>query len=314
MLDKVRAVTGWLWTRIEVLVPLLALPVFFSMVRGDGGELPTGFTVLVWGAAAVYIGLVIWSPMALPAKNPQPVSWKQIGKAAQIVVPSMLAATLILVGLSYLRTQPGSGSPGFISALLLATLLGSVGVAAEGTLPVDLFPEFRWRKVKRILYAVVAAFFLILLSFLWENLFSSIVAEPIGAVMGEIELEAGDAASSFDTASPLLLLVNMLIGAGFFEEMLFRVGIMTIVWRLTRRWGWGLLVSALLFGFYHISPLSGQGAYNLQTAPVMAVLSSVGMGLANGFIYRHRGFLTAVLAHGLGNWLVLMIMSGAGSM
>lgn len=318
ILEKSRAVIGWLRKRVEIVVPLLALPVFFSMLGSGGKTLPTSVVELVGGAALLYAGLVIWSPMALPLKELRAMSWKRVGWAARIVVPSVLIAALITIGLSVLRGLSGSTGSGslvwFSLYLLLAAFLGSVGLAAEGSLPVDLFPEFRQRKLRRIVYAVVAAFFLVLLSFLWEELFSSLIADPIGLALGETQATAQETASGFEGRGPLDLLVNMLVGAGFFEELLFRVGIMTTVWWATRRWGWGLLVSALLFGLYHISPFSGQSAINLQTAPVIAVLSSFGMGLANGFIYRHRGFLAAVLAHGMGNWLVLITMSGAGGM
>lgn len=309
---RLRNGVSWARARIEVLVPALALPVFFSMTGSGGGHRTPGVTTLIWGLAAAYVALVVWSPMALPAKDSQPITWAGIKRAATIVVPVMLAATLILVGL-YLLKGPSSSSSGFVSALLLATLLGTLGLAAEGSLPVDLFPEFRRRELRRVLYAIVAALFLTLLSFLWEELFSSFVAHPVGAALGEVEPALQETASNFDAGNPLILLVNLLIGAGLFEEMLFRLGIMTLVWALTRRWGWGLLASALCFGLYHISPLSGLGAYNLQTAPVIAVLSSFGMGLATGVIYRYRGFTTAVLAHGLGDWLVVLIMAGTGT-
>jgi membrane protease YdiL (CAAX protease family) len=68
-----------------------------------------------------------------------------------------------------------------------------------------------------------------------------------------------------------------------------------------------LLLSALAFGLYHISPLSGMAAQNLQT-PVTAILESFGVGLAMGLIYRYRGFTTAVMTHALGNWLVVMLL------
>jgi membrane protease YdiL (CAAX protease family) len=85
------------------------------------------------------------------------------------------------------------------------------------------------------------------------------------------------------------------------------VGIMTPVWALTGRWGWGWLASSLAFGLYHISPLSGMAATNLQ-APVTAVLESFGTGLAIGLIYRYRGFTTAVMTHALGDWVVVMVL------
>jgi membrane protease YdiL (CAAX protease family) len=110
--------------------------------------------------------------------------------------------------------------------------------------------------------------------------------------------------------SPLVLLLNLLIGAGLYEVLLFRLGIMTLVWRLTRGWGWGLLGSALLFGLYHITPLSGISTF-YTASPVSTVLTSFSMGLIMGIIYRYRGFSSAVLVHGLGDWVVIMLLAGS---
>ncbi len=82
------------------------------------------------------------------------------------------------------------------------------------------------------------------------------------------------------------------------------------MWAVTGRWRIGLLVSALRVGLYHIWPLNPAAVINLAT-PVTVVLSSFGMGLANGLIYRYRGFLAAVAVHGLGNWLLLLLLSSA---
>jgi len=60
------------------------------------------------------------------------------------------------------------------------------------------------------------------------------------------------------------------------------------------------------------SVINGLSQYNLQ-APVIAVVKSFGMGLANGLIYRYRGFTAAVLVHTLGNWLLVMILSATGT-
>jgi membrane protease YdiL (CAAX protease family) len=200
------------------------------------------------------------------------------------------------------------GPAGVVLAILLLTSLGTAGLAAERRLPIDLFPVLRRREIGRILYVLVAALFLAVLENMWSGIWGDIAA-GIGRALGETPLVDNDAASYFDVGNPLRLFLNFLIGAGLAEEFLFRVGIMTPVWALTGRWGWGLLVSALIFGLYHISPLSGMAAHNLQ-APVTAVLESFGAGLAIGVIYRYRGFMTAVMTHALGNWLVVMILLG----
>ena len=102
-------------------------------------------------------------------------------------------------------------------------------------------------------------------------------------------------------------LLGLLVGAGFFAERLFRLGILTLVWTLTRRYSIGLLVSAVLFGLYHVTPLSGMAVY--LATPLPAVITSAAMGIYMGLVYRYRGFAAAVLVHGLGDWIVIMMIT-----
>lgn len=48
---------------------------------------------------------------------------------------------------------------------------------------------------------------------------------------------------------------QLLAGAGMFEETLFRLVILTFVWWVTGRKWLAILLSALAFGAYHLSPL-----------------------------------------------------------
>jgi membrane protease YdiL (CAAX protease family) len=142
---------------------------------------------------------------------------------------------------------------------------------------------------------------------LWAGIAKNAAGTIGQRAFGETSLDVEGAAASLNVDSPLRLLAGLLIGAGFFEELLFRLGILTLVWALARRYSIGLLVSALLFGLYHITPLSGMDAY--LATPVTAVITSAAMGIYMGLIYRYRGFTAAVLVHGLGDWIVIMMMT-----
>jgi len=306
-------ILAWLKARLEVIVPLLAVPTFFAMVELTQGEVKAWQTVLVYGLALVYIGVVVWSPMGLPAKAVLPVDREITRKVILTVTAVVLAGAASLVILSLAAADSGEGKtrlPYFVLSLLLIIFLGSGGVIAERGLTIDLFPELRQHVPRRIVYALVAAFFLAMLTFFWSNLFSGVI-DSIGQAAGETAGDAEAAASSFNVDQPLVLLVQLLVGAGLFEELLFRMGIMTIVWRITRRWGWGLLVSALLFGIYHITPLSGISTFS-ASSPLTTVLTSFTMGIIMGLIFRYRGLLAAVLVHGLGDWVVIMLLGNSG--
>lgn len=300
--------------RLEIIVPLLAVPTFFAMVRFTGGELEPWQQVLVYALAALYAGMVIWSPMVLPRKEPLPFDRQIVNRTLLLVSIVVLAGVAVLVLASLVSNSGSEGKtrlPYFVLAVVLIVTFGTGGALAERGLTIDLLPILRRRQPRRIVYALVAAFFLAMLTFFWSNLFSGII-DSIGQAAGEAQTDASGAASTFDLGNPLLLLLQLLVGAGLFEELLFRLGIMTIVWRLTRGWGWGLLVSALLFGLYHITPLSGISTYS-ASSPLTTVLTSFTMGIIMGAIYRYRGLTTAILVHGLGDWVVIMLLgSSAG--
>lgn len=269
--------------------------------------------MLVYGLAFVYIGLVIWSPMGLPVKAVLPVDREITRRVILTVTAVVLAGAALLVFLSLAAADNGEGKtrlPYFVLSLMLIISLGSDGVIAERGLTIDLFPELRQRHPRRIMYVLVAAFFLAMLTFFWSNLFSGVI-DSIGQAAGETAGDAEAAVSSFNVDQPLVLLVQLLVGAGLFEELLFRMGIMTIVWKLTHHWGWGVLVSAVLFGLYHISPLSGISTFS-ASSPLTTVLTSFTMGIIMGLIFRYRGLLAAVLVHGLGDWVVIMLIGNSG--
>jgi membrane protease YdiL (CAAX protease family) len=295
-------------SRVEVLVPILGTLLFFLFAGSSETPPTTGQIVFVCAIAVVYGVIAIWSPMKLPEKEAVPVEKPAIWKAFVVVVLTVAVGALITSVLpSGLEESDHLNSPGWaqLLSLLLIVVLGTAGILAERTLEIDLFPVFRQRRIHRIVYVLVAAFFVAMLVLMWGNLVGGI-ADSLGTALGEIRPE--QQATSFFEATPwYILLIQMIIGAGLFEELWFRVGILTPVWALTQRWGWGLLASSLLFGVYHIT-LSGMASYYLQT-PIIAMLTSFGMGLAQGYIYRFRGFLMAVLVHSLGNFVIIMLLA-----
>lgn len=44
-------------------------------------------------------------------------------------------------------------------------------------------------------------------------------------------------------------------GAGMFEEIVFRLFVVSGLWYLFKRPSWAIIISALIFGLYHLAPL-----------------------------------------------------------
>jgi membrane protease YdiL (CAAX protease family) len=98
-----------------------------------------------------------------------------------------------------------------------------------------------------------------------------------------------------------------LAGAGIAEETLYRLVLVSLFWRLTGRSGWAVILSALVFGIYHLTPLSGMYRTFWQF-PISQFLASVLIGLVWGWLFVRRGYGTSVLAHTLSNWLPMALL------
>jgi membrane protease YdiL (CAAX protease family) len=101
----------------------------------------------------------------------------------------------------------------------------------------------------------------------------------------------------------------LLAGAGIAEETPYRLLFLSFFWRLTGRRNLSILISALLFGAYHLSPLNSMYHFFLQF-PISQFLASTLIGLVWGYLYVKRGYETVVLGHALSDWLPFLIFSG----
>jgi uncharacterized membrane protein len=102
----------------------------------------------------------------------------------------------------------------------------------------------------------------------------------------------------------------LLGGAGLAEETPFRLVFLSLFWRFTQKRKLSILLSALIFGAYHLSPLNGMYQIFLQY-PISQFLASTLIGLVWGYLYVKRGYETTVLAHTFSDWLPLVIFGAA---
>lgn len=101
----------------------------------------------------------------------------------------------------------------------------------------------------------------------------------------------------------------LLSGAGIAEETIYRLVILSLLWKCTGRKRLAIVLSALIFGAYHLTPLSGMYRVFWQF-PISQFLASSLIGILWGYLLTKRGYETAVLGHTLSDWLPLMIFTG----
>jgi membrane protease YdiL (CAAX protease family) len=96
-------------------------------------------------------------------------------------------------------------------------------------------------------------------------------------------------------------LVGNSLRNGLFEEFLFRGALLT---RLSRLYGipWGIDLSSLLFGFWHLGAALGSAQGNVLVALAMTTVAQgmVGLGWAVAFV-RTRNLLAPSVIHVLFN-------------
>lgn len=144
-----------------------------------------------------------------------------------------------------------------------------------------------------------------------------IVAVPLGLVFGSIGTSLGaglahetvhsSTVTSQFPSSPLAAFLLLLAGAGIAEEIVYRLIILSLVWRLTHRAWIAIFVAALLHGLYHLTPLDSFYLQFLQY-PVAQVLGSVFISAVWGVLYVKRGLESAVLGHTLADWVSVMFL------
>ena len=139
-----------------------------------------------------------------------------------------------------------------------------------------------------------------------------IVAIVVGSLSSALLLVLGETVrnpqgvSSFFPPNVWQGFFLLLAGAGIAEETVYRLVFVSLFWRLTRnRWA-AIIISALLFGAYHLSPLD---AFYRQfwERPITIFTTSAIMGMVMGYVYLKRGYESAVLGHTLADWIPLLL-------
>jgi membrane protease YdiL (CAAX protease family) len=139
-------------------------------------------------------------------------------------------------------------------------------------------------------------------------LFGGIGIGIIRSVTGETH-ENRTAVATMPT-HPATSFLLLLAGAGIAEETTFRLMGLSLLWRFTNRPRLAILLSAVLFGAYHLTPLSGMYR-TFWGFPVSQVVASTLVGIVWGYAFVRRGYETVVLAHALSNWVPIVVLNSA---
>ncbi len=272
------------------------------MARDNGTNPPEVATAtLLFMAVWLVIVLVIlvagqYHPTVRAFRNQMISKWK----------PALAIAGLFIISM-------GLGGGGFLNpyaiAIFCQTLIGlTIASDSEGfePLPVTNAVIHRHNVVRHMTLLLAIS----ILAVVPALLIGSIGLDIGRQVFGEANYTQ-EAANTFSTLAPNKWLVFFLLlgGAGIAEETTYRLVCLSFIWKVTKRKWLAILLSAIVFGAYHLTPLSGMYRINWQF-PISQFVASTLIGLVWGYLFVKRGYETTVLGHTFSNWLPLMLFAG----
>ena len=254
--------------------------------------------------ATIRISIVFWV-LAVSAILIAGQGWQRgrafRGMMLQQWQPSLILALLYMVS----AVLGGTGVFPFYSIAIFCQALIGLGLASEiegyDPLPVTqaLTQRRAWSEALALLLPGTLG--IMLAALVVNGFLVSLLLQLFGESMNSPQ-----GVAAFFPPNAFRSFLLMLAGAGLFEETLFRLVCLSLFWRLTGRPWTAILVSALLFGAYHLSPLDSAYLQYWERPLTIFSLSTI-MGIVMGYAYRRYGYETAVLGHTLGNWVALWL-------
>jgi membrane protease YdiL (CAAX protease family) len=233
---------------------------------------------------------------------------------ARVVVqwrPALALAALTLLGLLARDVAVGANLP----RALVGDLLLPVGVFAQALIGLALARGIS--KFEPLPLSAPAAPRQHVVRTLVLTTLITVIAAPVGLVLGSLGTSLGaglahetvrsQAVTSQFPANPVLAFLLLLAGAGIAEEVVYRLVILSLVWRLTGSPWAAVVVAAVLHGFYHLTPLNGFYAQFWQY-PVAQVVGTIGISVVWGILYVKRGLESAIVGHTLSDWIGLTFL------
>lgn len=153
---------------------------------------------------------------------------------------------------------------------------------------------------KRILSWIILTFF----AFLLVRVADKAVSAGFYPISKNLLHETFPAETFFEDyfgETPFFAIVLLIFaGAGIAEETLFRVFMISATWKLTRNPSLAVLLSSLVFGLYHLTPLDS--LYQVFWGfPFFQLVTSMISGILLGLAYKKLGFESVVIVHTLMN-------------
>ncbi len=215
----------------------------------------------------------------------------------------------LVIALLY-NLSMGFGGYGWLHPYTLAVFCqGMIGLAIasgiQGFIPLPVTHAISERR--QVLRQVGIMFAVALLSVIPAILIGSLGQSIARQVFREADYTQ-QAISALLRTNKWLAFFTLLGGAGIAEETTFRLVCLSLVWKVTHRSWLAIVISSLLFGAYHLTPLDSMYRIFWQN-PISQFIGVALSSLVMGYLFVKRGYGAAVLGHTLIDWLPMMIFT-----
>jgi len=215
--------------------------------------------------------------------------------------PALLITAVFIVSM-------GLGGSGWLNPYAIAIFCQTmIGLAIASSIPgFNSLPVGQAIKDRRNIILQIALLLGIALLAAFPALIIGSIGLSIGRQIFGETYNAQQAASTFFPGNKWLVFFSLLGGAGIAEETTYRLICLSLIWKMTHRSWLAIILSALIFGAYHLTPLDGMYRIFWQF-PISQFTASTLIGLVWGYLFVKRGYGTTVLGHTLSDWLPLML-------
>lgn len=259
-------------------------------------------TAQLYQAITIIVAFII---IACLRKHPKLVNF-WAGMVRQKQAAAILTLIYLITTIISLASL-GTNLPNILVSIVLNCMymfcLTMLGLGFAIQIDAGFEPLHLRRGTKAISRILIGAFILLALS----GLINVLLGRGLIAlgVTGPTETTSG--LELFQKFSLTEIFFMLLGGAGIAEEVIYRLFVMTGLWYLLKRPSLAILFSAILFGFYHLSPLSAL-YLTFWKYPVYQFITTFFFGLAAAWIYQKKGLEAAILGHTLGDFIGAVIM------
>jgi hypothetical protein len=212
---------------------------------------------------------------------------------------------LIIVIIYFISASIGSGLSAvnliWSVGLFCQTLIGlSIAYSIDGfqPFPIAANSSLKGKFIRSCLLMIAIAIIASIAVMLTSG-----ISAGIGHIFGESS--STDSVTSLLPKNGIKALFALLAGAGIIEGVTYRLIVLSLAMRLTKKRLPAILLAAVVFAIYHFTPLNMMYKIYWQI-PVTQLVNVMFGAIIIGFIYTKRGFGTSVLSHTLADGLPLL--------